>query len=116
MAASAGDLAAPIRLRWYRREDAAGRVAERGAGAGGTGHLSAVRRDGGMQHGHGRGNHMVVGEAARDRTARRLLEVRLRLEIARREAAQPADPRIGQARQELHTLTRAATVLAKRGR
>ena len=42
---------------------------------------------------------MVVGEAARDRTARRLLEVRLRLEIARREAAQPADPRIGQARQ-----------------
>ena len=69
-----------------------------------------------MQHGHGRGNHTVAGEVARDRTARRLLEVRLRLEIARREAAQPADPRIGQARQELHALTRAATVLAKRGR
>ena len=91
-----------------------GRVAERRAGADDTSCLSAVQRDGGMQHGHGRGNHTFAGEAARDRAARRLLEVRLRLEIARREAAQPADPRIGQARQELHTLTRAGTVLARR--
>ena len=60
-----------------------------------------------MQDGHGRGNRAVAGGATRDRIADRLLVVRLRLEIARREAAEPTDPRIRQARQELRALTRA---------
>ena len=38
-------------------------------------------------------------------TARRMMEMRLRVEITAREAAQPSDPRIEEARQELHALT-----------
>ena len=58
-----------------------------------------------MQHEHGRAKRTVAGAAARDRTACRLLVARLRQEIARREAARPSDPRIGQARRELRALT-----------
>ena len=58
-----------------------------------------------MQREYTRANGAVAGAAARHRTARRLLMVRLRQEIARREAARPSDPRIRQARQRLGALT-----------
>ena len=44
-------------------------------------------------------------DGARKRTVRRLMVVRLRVEIATCEAAQPSDPRIEEARQELRALT-----------
>ncbi len=44
-------------------------------------------------------------DRASEGTARRLTEARLRAEIARREAADPSDPRIKEARQELRALT-----------
>ena len=44
---------------------------------------------------------VVSDNATQERTARRLMVVRLRVEIAKREAAQPSDPRIGEARREL---------------
>ena len=55
---------------------------------------------------HGDRDHRTVpDEGARKRTARRMMEMRLRVEITTREAAQPSDPRIEEARQELHALT-----------
>lgn len=47
----------------------------------------------------------VAGKAARGETARRLMVVRLRVQIARLEEEQRSDPRIGEARRELHALT-----------
>ena len=43
-------------------------------------------------------------DRASEGTARRLTEARLRAEIARREAADPSDPRIKEARRELRAL------------
>ena len=67
-----------------------------------------------MQYDDDRSSRTVADEAARDRTVKRLLAVRLRLEIAKREAARPSDPRIGQARRELRALT-GARPTARRG-
>ena len=58
-----------------------------------------------MQYEHERSGRTVADDAARDRTVRRLLAVRLRRETARREAARPCDSRIGQARREIRALT-----------
>lgn len=56
------------------------------------------------------GDERVVGEEVkRERTARRLLVVRLRVEIDRLEVEQPAHPRLRQARRELRDLTGAAS-------
>ena len=65
-----------------------------------------------MQHESTRASDAVADAAARDRTARRLLVARLRHKIARREAARPSDPRIGQARQQLRALTGARSAPA----
>ena len=52
------------------------------------------------------GDERVVGDdVTRERTARRLLVVRLRVEIERLEAEQPADPRLREARKEPGELT-----------
>ena len=50
----------------------------------------------------------VADDVARDATARRLMAVRLRVQIARLEAEQRSDPRIAQARRELRLLAGAA--------
>ena len=56
------------------------------------------------------GDERVVGDdVTRERTARRLLVVRLRVEIERLEAEQPAHPRLREARKELGELTGAAS-------
>ena len=56
------------------------------------------------------GAECVVGShVKRERTARRLLVVRLRMEVERLEAEQPAHPRLREARKELRELTGAAT-------
>ena len=60
------------------------------------------RRDDGDERG-------VGDEVKRERTARRLLVVRLRLEIERLEAKQPVHPRLREARKELRELTGAAS-------
>ena len=52
-----------------------------------------------------RNPRVVSDDGTRERTAGRLLVARLRVEIAAREAAQPSDPRIGEARRELRALT-----------
>lgn len=52
---------------------------------------------------------MLADDRARERTARRLLVVRLRVEIAGLEAEHPADPQLGEARQELRGLNGAAS-------
>lgn len=52
------------------------------------------------------GRRVAPDDRAREGAARRLMVVRLRVEIAKREQAQPTDPRIGEARQELRALTR----------
>ena len=55
---------------------------------------------------HGDHNRRTVpDDGARKRTARRLMVMRLRVEITTREAAQPSAPRIEEARQELRALT-----------
>ena len=48
---------------------------------------------------------VVSDDGAWERTAGRLLVARLRVEIATREAAQPSDRRMGEARRELCALT-----------
>ena len=54
---------------------------------------------------HGERDHRTAPDAGtRKRTARRLRVMRLRVEITTREAAQPSDPRIEEARQELRAL------------
>ena len=58
-----------------------------------------------MKYHHDRNPRVVSDDGARERTAGRLLMARLRVEIATREAAQPSDPRIGEARRELRALT-----------
>lgn len=56
------------------------------------------------------GDERVVGDdVTRERTARRLRVVRLRLEIERLEAEQPVHPRLREARKELRELTRATS-------
>ena len=54
---------------------------------------------------HDRQRRAVADDEARERTARRLMVLRLRVQIARLEAQQPRDPRLAQARQELGALT-----------
>ena len=54
---------------------------------------------------HDRQRRAVADDEARERTARRLMVVRLRMQIARLKAQQPSDPRLSQARQELRALT-----------
>ena len=61
-----------------------------------------------MKYDHDGSRRADADGASRERTTRRLLVVRLRVEIATRQAAQPSDPRIGQARRELRVLTGAA--------
>ena len=61
-----------------------------------------------MKYDHDGSRRADADDASRERTARRLLVARLRVEIATRQAAQPSDPRIGQARRELRVLTGAA--------
>ena len=58
-----------------------------------------------MQYHGDRDRRTAPDDGARKRTARRLMVVRLRVEIAARDAAQPSDPRIEEARQELRALT-----------
>ena len=58
-----------------------------------------------MQYHGDRDRRTVPDDGARKRTARRMMVMRLRVEIAAREAAQPSDPRIEAARQELRALT-----------
>ena len=58
-----------------------------------------------MQYHGDRDPRTVPDDGARERTARRLIVVRLRVEITTREAAQPSDPRVEEARQELRALT-----------
>ena len=58
-----------------------------------------------MQYHGDRDRRTVPDDGARKRTARRLMVMRLRVEITTREAAQPSDPRIEEARQELRALT-----------
>jgi hypothetical protein len=58
-----------------------------------------------MQYHGDRDRRTAPDDGARKRTVRRLMVVRLRVEIATREAAQPSDPRIEEARQELRALT-----------
>ena len=58
-----------------------------------------------MQYHGDRDRRTVPDDGVRKRTARRMMEMRLRVEITKREAAQPSDPRIEEARQELHALT-----------
>ena len=58
-----------------------------------------------MEYHHDRNPRVVPDDGARERMAGRLLVARLRVEIAAREAAQPSDPRIGEARRELRVLT-----------
>ena len=58
-----------------------------------------------MEYHHDRNPRVVPDDGARERTAGRLLVARLRVEIAAREAAQPSDPRIEEARRELRVLT-----------
>ena len=50
------------------------------------------------------------GHVTPERTARRLLVVRLRVEVARLEAEHPAHPRLAEAREELRKLTGAARI------
>ena len=57
-----------------------------------------------MQYHGDRDHRTVPDDGTRKRTARRLMVMRLRVEITPREAAQPSDPRIEEARQELRTL------------
>ena len=57
-----------------------------------------------MQYHGDRDRRTVPDDGARKRTARRLMVMRLRVEITAREAAQPSDPRIEEARQELRAL------------
>ena len=56
-----------------------------------------------MQYHGDRDSRTVPDDGAR--TVRRLMVMRLRVEITTREAAQPSDPRIEEARQELRALT-----------
>ena len=58
-----------------------------------------------MQYHGDRAPRTVPDDGARKRTARRMMVMRLRVEITTREAAQPADPRIEEARPELRALT-----------
>ena len=58
-----------------------------------------------MQNHGDRDRRTAPDDGERKRTVRRLMVVRLRVEIATREAAQPSDPRIEEARQELRALT-----------
>ena len=58
-----------------------------------------------MQYHGDRDRRTAPDDGARKRTARRMMVVRLRVEIAARDAAQPSDPRIEEARQELRALT-----------
>ena len=55
------------------------------------------------------GDDPVVGDVTRERTARRLLVARLRVQIERLEAEQPAHPRLREARKELRELTGTAS-------
>ncbi len=52
-----------------------------------------------------RDRRAVADDAARERTARRLMVARLRLQIAQRETEQASDPQLRQARRELRALT-----------
>ena len=57
-----------------------------------------------MQY-HGEHDHRTVpDDGARKRTARRMMVMRLLVEITTREAAQPSDPRLEEARQGLRAL------------
>ena len=58
-----------------------------------------------MQYHGDRDRRTAPDDGARKRPARRLMVVRLRVEIAARDAAQPSDPWIEEARQELRALT-----------
>jgi hypothetical protein len=58
-----------------------------------------------MQYHGDHDSRTVPDDGARKRAARRLMVMRLRVEIATREAAQPSDPGIEEARQELRALT-----------
>ena len=58
-----------------------------------------------MQYHGDRDRRTAPDDGARKRTARRMMVMRLRVEIAARDAAQPSDPRIEEARQELRALT-----------
>ena len=58
-----------------------------------------------MQYHGDRNRRTAPDDGARERTAHRMIVMRLRVEIAAREAAQPSDPRIEEARQELRALT-----------
>ncbi len=62
-----------------------------------------------MEYHSVRDRRVVPDNATQERTARRLMVVRLRVEITKREAAQPSDPRIGEARRELRALTRSGS-------
>ena len=57
-----------------------------------------------MQYHGDRDRRTVPDDGARKRTTRRLMVMRLRVEITTREAAQPSDPRIEEALQELRAL------------
>ena len=61
-----------------------------------------------MKYHDDRNPRVVSDDVARERTARRLRVLRLRVQIARIEAEQPSEPRIGEVRQELRALTGAA--------
>ena len=58
-----------------------------------------------MQQRGGRDRRAAPDDAARDRTARRLMVARLRVQIARHEAEQTSEPQLRQARRELRALT-----------
>ena len=57
-----------------------------------------------MQYHGDRDRRTVPDDGARKRTVSRMMVMRLRVEIITREAAQPSDPRIEEARQELRAL------------
>ena len=58
-----------------------------------------------MKYHDDRNPRVVCDDVARERKARRLRVLRLRVQIARLEAEQPSEPRIGEVRQELRALT-----------
>ena len=58
-----------------------------------------------MEQRGGRDRFAVADDASRERTARRLMVARLRVQIARREAEQASEPQLRQARRELRALT-----------
>ena len=61
-----------------------------------------------MQYHGDRDRRTAPDDGARKRTARRMIVMRLRVEIAPRDAAQPSDPRIGRPTPTAHRLVEAS--------